>query len=190
MLAAHGANPLHVLQVSLGLANFLHNLSRVSQRWTGQFFKEVDLFSLGLVIQLGHPQNDPCLQPTPAYSNFLAFHTIGIHRIHLNFCDCTRHVHIPYNIQLLKVSWWPGSMVQPKTCTTIAFLKHFHKHTLQGKVSVLDFYRATELETDNTGLIHLPVSVLFVHLLKRVSCASRTGWRALRSWCSSFDISR
>lgn len=117
------------------------------------------MYALGLRIQLGHPDNSCCLHPSPADVNFLVIHTNGIHRMHVVFCDCIRATLLPYDRQLLQVAWWPASLIRPKTCATISALKHFHLQTLQGKLSAFDYYRALELETNNTGLSYLPVSL-------------------------------
>jgi hypothetical protein len=133
-------------------------LNIAKQRWNGYHFKTCDLYTLGLVVQLGHQQGG-CLHPTPADVNFFVIHTNGIHRVRLNFCDCARSTPLPYDRQLLEVGWWPASLIRPKTCATLSVLKHFHIQTLQGKVPAFDFYRALELETDNTGLSYLPVCI-------------------------------
>jgi hypothetical protein len=136
---------------------------RIPQEWTGMYFKNTDLYSLGLSLQLGHTYGEPCLHPQLGDSNFLVIHTNGIHRVRIKFCDCPCVDPVPFNRQLLQAGWWPGSLKKPKTCATLAVLTHFHKQTLQGKLSAFDFYRALELETDNSGLMYLPVGSLFLH---------------------------
>lgn len=105
-------------------------------------------------------------------------HVNGIHAVDVQFCECSASER---RVQMLRMGWWPASPSDPRTCATMALLRHFHLLNLQGKLPAYDFYRALELATDNTGLMRLPVSVkpvsyqyyalTFVRIVPLYSCS-------------------
>ncbi|EEB94303.1 hypothetical protein MPER_06900, partial [Moniliophthora perniciosa FA553] len=54
--------------------------------------------------------------------------------------------------QLLRSRLYPATVVEPTTAFTFRMLEFFHDLTLQGKVSVYDFYHALETRTDGASL--------------------------------------
>lgn len=86
----------------------------------------------------------------------VVLHTNGLHTVDVQYCDCSG---MERRVQLLRLGWWPATPLDPRTCATMALLRHFHLLNLQGKLPAYDFYRALELATDNVGLHRLPVSV-------------------------------
>lgn len=59
--------------------------------------------------------------------------------------------------QLLRVSWYPATLLNPETCATFEALELFHMTNLQGNLTVYDFYKALEMLTDGWQLHKLPV---------------------------------
>ena len=59
--------------------------------------------------------------------------------------------------QLLRVSWYPASILRPKTVFTFDLLDTYHKASMQGKLNLYDFYTTIMQKTDNCG--HLKVKV-------------------------------
>ncbi|KAK7051166.1 hypothetical protein VNI00_004666 [Paramarasmius palmivorus] len=112
------------------------------QKWNGRFFEHVSLHSLGLIVQLGHPDGGSCVGPISSPSNFTVIHTNGFHRVRVQYCGC---------YQLLRHGWFPATFKAPQTCLTIRLLENFHAMTLTGKISAYDYYRALEKLTDHTG---------------------------------------
>lgn len=51
----------------------------------------------------------------------------------------------------MRVSWYPASVLRPKTVFTFDLLDTYHKISLQGKLNLYDFYNATMQKTDNYG---------------------------------------
>ena len=82
-------------------------------------------------------------------------HVNGVHVVDVQFCSCRGS---PRRVALLRMSWWPATPLEPRTCATFALLRQFHLLNLQGKMTAYDYYAALELLTDNTGLERLPVS--------------------------------
>ncbi|PPQ77567.1 hypothetical protein CVT26_006159 [Gymnopilus dilepis] len=128
----HRTNPLHRIQ-----------------QWSGTHFTPVSLQSLGLTIQLHHASMR-CENPSPCHSSMLILHTNGVHKVSINYCNCSRA--IPQHIQLLRRRFYPASQRIVKTCATFELLDLLHKFSLTTKASIYDFYRGLEKLTDSTGL--------------------------------------
>ncbi|KAJ8489239.1 hypothetical protein ONZ45_g13657 [Pleurotus djamor] len=130
---AHISQPLHLVE-----------------RWNGQCYEKTTLKDLGLRVQLGHPIGVTCSSPT-SVSNFVVIHVNGLHVIHLDFCGCekVKDYGLPRQ-QLLQRRWFPATISQPQSCATFYLLDHFSMNTLQGKVTMYDYYAALEKLTDNT----------------------------------------
>ncbi|KDQ53066.1 hypothetical protein JAAARDRAFT_137762, partial [Jaapia argillacea MUCL 33604] len=121
------------------------------------------LQSLSLVIQLGHPLGQRCGYGHVGHKDFVVIHTNGIHQVTLWFCSCGRKPALKWT-QLLRASWWPATPLNPQTCAMIQVLRQFQMINLQGKLSVYDFYRTLELQTDGTGLLKVPVSLTVLNI--------------------------
>ncbi|EIN09765.1 hypothetical protein PUNSTDRAFT_133533 [Punctularia strigosozonata HHB-11173 SS5] len=93
--------------------------------------------------------------PTPAqryaHQSFLVLDANGYHSVNVKYCGCSTT--LPYE-QLLNAGWFPASTQQPRTAFTFSFLDTFHRLTLQGKISLHDYYLAVVQKTDNAGLSH------------------------------------
>ncbi|EIN04247.1 hypothetical protein PUNSTDRAFT_138639 [Punctularia strigosozonata HHB-11173 SS5] len=117
--------------------------------WDNDCFWPTSLRELGLEICLGHPPGEPCSGTHPAHKSFLVFDANGYHSVDIRFCVCSA---TPPWKQLLDVGWYPASSQDPRTAFTFAFLDTFHRITLQGKISLHDYYLSVTHKTDNAGL--------------------------------------
>ncbi|OJT12474.1 hypothetical protein TRAPUB_10982 [Trametes pubescens] len=123
------------------------------QRWTGVSFEQTTLKDLGLVVQLGHRHNGTtCANPIPVRDNFSVIDINGRHVVMLAFCGCDGAGEAGDNVQqLLRFDLYPATDCEPNTAFTIALLEHYHLQSLQGKISMYDYYTTLERLTDNTG---------------------------------------
>ena len=115
--------------------------------------------SLGLRVQLGHGGIAACDNPIAAFNNdFVVIDDHGIHEISLDYCNCTTAQ--PKDVQLLRASWYPATVVNPKTAATFRVLERFHILNYESKASVFEFYYSLSRETNNIGGT-VPVSSTF-----------------------------
>lgn len=126
------------------------------QRWTGQYFTGTSLQKLGLKVHLGHG-GGPCPSATAEISNFVVVDTSGQHTITMSFCECLGAP--PCRIQLLRVSWFPATLLRPQTAYTFDVLNSFQLVNLQGKLSAYDYYLSLMHKTNNVGVSDLKVRV-------------------------------
>ncbi|KAI1792316.1 hypothetical protein LXA43DRAFT_1093838 [Ganoderma leucocontextum] len=122
-------------------------------RWTGQSFEVFSLKDLGLVIQLGHRHDHTwCSNPIPVPDDFCVIDVNGRHPVTLNFCGCDAAGEAGTQVQrLLRFDLYPASQFAPGTAFTFQMLEHYHVQSLQGKMSMYDYYESLERMTDNTG---------------------------------------
>ncbi|EIN09881.1 hypothetical protein PUNSTDRAFT_36825, partial [Punctularia strigosozonata HHB-11173 SS5] len=132
MVAAHGKLPLHNIE-----------------RWDHDCFWPTSLRELGLEVWLGHSFGEACGGTHPAHKSFLVFDINGYHSVDIRFCVCS---YIPPWKQLFDVGWYPASSQQPRTAFTFSFLDTYHRITLQGKISLYDYYLSVVHKTDNAGI--------------------------------------
>ncbi|KIK42376.1 hypothetical protein CY34DRAFT_83691, partial [Suillus luteus UH-Slu-Lm8-n1] len=134
IVASHARNPLHRIQ-----------------KWTGSLFAAMSLKQLGLRMQLGHPLGEACILPERAFNdNFTLIHSNGIHEIGLDYCGCNTAQ--TRTKQLLRVSWFPATISDPRTAATFQVLEQYHLLSFESKASGYEFYHAIARLTDNTGL--------------------------------------
>ncbi|KAJ7776476.1 hypothetical protein DFH07DRAFT_865693 [Mycena maculata] len=125
--------------------------------WNGVSFKRVSLKSLGLRVQLGHSHFKKCGAPISAHQNFVVLNWNGFHEVAVDYCGCSNANKAGNRYQqLLRLSWYPSTHVEPQTVATFRVLELFHIMTLQGKVTTYDFYSGLEKMTDNTGMGKIP----------------------------------
>ncbi|TFK80817.1 hypothetical protein K466DRAFT_503224 [Polyporus arcularius HHB13444] len=163
MLAAHCRLPLHRIQ-----------------EWEGTFFKKVSLRQLGQSIQPAHQDGSMCLTSRPGDEGLTlitVIHTNGLHLVNVRFCSCGPEER---RTAFLRMSWWPATALEPRTCATFHVLRQFHLLNLQGNIAIYDFYRSLEIATDNTGLEDIPVGVyvamtLMVRQWRHILLAKRAG---------------
>ncbi|EIN03349.1 hypothetical protein PUNSTDRAFT_78355, partial [Punctularia strigosozonata HHB-11173 SS5] len=80
---------------------------------------------------------------------FFVFDADGYYYINIQFCACGFRAH---REQLLESGWYPASVERPRTAFTFCFLDTFHQLTLQGKITLHDFYSSVVQWTNNTGI--------------------------------------
>ena len=102
-----------------------------------------------MVVNLGHSGN---YCPSPAEpQRILVIDLSGHHTVCVRFCKCSKSGFLESFRQLLRVSWYPASVLRPHTVFTFDLLDTDHKVSLQGKLNLYDFYNAIMQKTDNHG---------------------------------------
>ncbi|KAJ6494924.1 hypothetical protein DFH09DRAFT_1084149 [Mycena vulgaris] len=94
VISRHAFQPMHVLK-----------------EWTGRFWEDVMLCSLGLVYQVGHG-GLPCITPVNPAHTMVVIHTNGIH-------TTTPTTSSSYS----RNNWYPATTVDPATCATFKSLE-------------------------------------------------------------------
>ncbi|KAL0565172.1 hypothetical protein V5O48_016855 [Marasmius crinis-equi] len=124
--------------------------------WNGLFFEPTTLGSLGLVIQLAHPTGERCGLPEPFRSGFTVVDVFGIQDVNICSCLCQREDTAGNRLQqLLRAQLYPATVQTPGTAFMFRLLNLFHTLTLQGKITLYDFYRSIEKQTDGTGTVRV-----------------------------------
>ena len=115
-------------------------------------YHKTSLKELGLVIQLGHEgELGGCSNPI-ARSSFTVVDISGRHAVSVNFCSCDKAGEAgDHAQQLLRYKLYPATDIDPNTAFTFPLLQHYHVQSLQGKISMYDYYTSVERLTDNTG---------------------------------------
>ncbi|TFK78846.1 hypothetical protein K466DRAFT_606615 [Polyporus arcularius HHB13444] len=123
------------------------------KRWSGTAFEDTTLKDIGLTLQLGHHHDrTACSNPIPCRADFSVIHINGRHLVSVNFCGCDNAARTGNIVQqLLRYDLWPATDCEPNTTFTFELLEHYHVQSLQGKISMYDYYEALERMTDNTG---------------------------------------
>lgn len=115
---------------------------------------------MGLRIQLGHT-GAACSCPLPGPIDFCVIDITGIHFVAIDFCDCRHEGIVHKRTQLLRAGWFPATFNRPQTVFTFDILSTYHELTLQGKITVYDFYYAIGRISDNAELGGKQVSAHF-----------------------------
>ncbi|CDO70041.1 hypothetical protein BN946_scf184551.g9 [Trametes cinnabarina] len=69
------------------------------------------------------------------------------------YCGCDNAANAGDHVQqLLRFDLYPATDFEPNTAFTYALLEHYHIQSLQGKISMYDYYTSLERMTDNTGI--------------------------------------
>ncbi|KAK7020693.1 hypothetical protein VNI00_017635 [Paramarasmius palmivorus] len=128
----------------------------VIEKWNGSFFERWSLAKLGHVIQLGHAVGQQCDNPKRVRTGFVVVDLNGVLDVRINECQC-RSVGVIGDLwqQLMRFGLYPATTEDPRTAFTFRTLSLFHTLTLQGKVSLYDFYHALETVTDGTGVVEV-----------------------------------
>ncbi|KII83256.1 hypothetical protein PLICRDRAFT_119572 [Plicaturopsis crispa FD-325 SS-3] len=126
----------------------------IVEGWVGGFFRRVSLRDLGLRVQFGHSGGEVCMHKQAGHQNFVVIHVNGIHRVAVDFCGCK--VGFDRFRQVLRMSWWPATPLEPQSCATMELLRLFHIMNLQGRINAFDFYKGLEAMSDPSKLYPLP----------------------------------
>ena len=102
------------------------------------------------MVQLGPHPDRVCPTPDRAHRDFCVIDICGQQEVTVLFCGCSRAE--PHWRQLMRVQWFPATVVDPRTAVTFNLLRHFHLLTLQSKITAYDFYGALCRGTNNSGL--------------------------------------
>lgn len=87
-------------------------------------------------------------------------HTNGIHPAAIDYCGCDRAIDTGNERQqLLRCRLYPATDQDAMTCATFAALESIHMRNVQAKAGIYDLYLSLERLTDNTGLVHICVSI-------------------------------
>ncbi|KAJ6606249.1 hypothetical protein DFH09DRAFT_896192 [Mycena vulgaris] len=140
VISRHAFQPMHVLK-----------------EWTGRFWEDVMLCSLGLVYQVGHGDL-PCITPVNPARTMVVIHTNGIHTVHFRYCGCGLSDNANNLEQLLRNNWYPATTVDPAMCTTFKSLELYRLLNVVGNINVHDFVRTLEQLTDPTKIKPIPIS--------------------------------
>lgn len=155
----HQRNPLHRVEVCR-VCFFISSANNV-QEWREGHFQRTTLSELGMIIHLGHEDEDTCPVPEPLKEAFVVFDMNGIHHLQLEYCGCSKAANIERYQQLIRERWYPATFDRPRTAFTFDVLDTYHKLTLQGKLNLYDFYHGILHKTDNCGRLKKIVSSAF-----------------------------
>ena len=109
------------------------------------------LGSLGLTLQLGHPEGDPCPYPSKKHQ-LTVFDLSGVHQVVVQFCTCDPINAAARREQLIDETWFPATLVRPNTVFTFTLLDFFHQLQTQNKTNLYDFYNSIVRLSDSAGL--------------------------------------
>ena len=130
------------------------------QKWceTGRSFEKITLKDLGLVVQLGHFDAQPCPSPRRG-REFVVIHTNGIHEVTVQFCACAANSQAAgsYAQQCLRSRWYPATPDDPATACTLDVIDEYLSLSSQNKASAYDYYEALAHLSSNGGLWSVPV---------------------------------
>ncbi|KAF7309126.1 CxC2 domain-containing protein [Mycena kentingensis (nom. inval.)] len=129
----------------------LHPL-HVIQEWTGEFWiraalhridlKEDSPQSLRMQYQLGH-QGLPC--PLPANPHRLVVLDVnGVFTLDVRACSCSRSLSRNLVGQLISTGWYPATMLEMGTCTTLRCLELYRQLNVVGNMNAHDFVGSLE----------------------------------------------
>ena len=156
IVSLHQDLPLHRLQVCKDFWITLTDGLIQPKSWNGSFFEGTTLESLGFIINLGH--NVDICPVNPETQRVTVIDLSGYHLVRVRFCMCSQSSFLEPFRQLLRVHWYPASILRPKTVFTFDLLDTYHKISLQGKVNLYDFYNTIMQKTDNCGRLGAQVS--------------------------------
>ncbi|KAJ7834683.1 hypothetical protein B0H13DRAFT_2369770 [Mycena leptocephala] len=140
-LDRHAMTPLHLLK-----------------EWTGHFWTDNTLKSLGLVYQLGH-QGGRCVVPDTTIRSMVVMDTTGIHDVRYRRCGCDRSDTLNPLRELLRNGWFPASATDPDSCATYKVLDTFRYLNVVGNINAHDFVTVLERMTSvvgSTGMTKIP----------------------------------
>lgn len=148
----HALNPFHRIQVRLIPVLWGVETHGIDQKWNQEFYEDISLVDTGFAstLYLGH-NGAQCPNTFFKSSTTLmtVFHANGWHKVPIGYCACGTTTK---RLQLLAAALYPASVTDPKTAFTFEFLNTFHILTLQGKLTLYDYYTAVTRLTDNMGL--------------------------------------
>lgn len=119
---------------------------------------DTSLKSIGVKVQLGHPDTNFCEYPREGPANFTVLDASGIHSVHVRFCGCVSSDIIGDDVQqLMRAEWYPATISNPQTCFTFGLLRLWTILSAESKLSAHHFYATLRRVTDNTNTENLVV---------------------------------
>jgi hypothetical protein len=107
---------------------------------------------LGLVVQLGrHSVGTTCQYPSRRYQ-LTIFDLTGVHQVVIRYCECIPGDRAYRRQQLLKMRWFPATLVRPHTVFSFRLLGFFHQLQSQNKTNLYDFYNTIIRLSNSAGL--------------------------------------
>ena len=119
------------------------------QVWNGSFFDNTTLTAAGLVVQLGHKVGDTCPKPSNL-GDLMVFDLSCAHCLVVRFCRC--QATLSKHTQLLRVRWFPATILRPATAFAFDLLDFFSKFQDQSKCNHYDFYHTILRRSDAADL--------------------------------------
>ncbi|TFK59425.1 hypothetical protein BDN72DRAFT_780779 [Pluteus cervinus] len=124
----------------------LHSPFHRVQTWTGKFFVNDNLATLGLVVNLGHGGLRCPKSSEGDVRQMVIVHTNGMHLLRFSFCICL-YAQSDF-VQLVESQLFPATVDRPDTALTFNFLENLHIHTLCSKTSIHNHHKALTHLTD------------------------------------------
>ena len=109
------------------------------------------LAALGLVLQLGHAVGEKCPHPS-RHHQLTIFDLNGVHQVIIRYCVCSPEDPAYRRRQLLRMMWFPATLVQPHTVFTFHLLDFFHQLQSHNKTNLYNFYNTIVRLSNNAGL--------------------------------------
>jgi hypothetical protein len=88
----------------------------------------------------GTPPGYFCPTASNAHKDFVLMDLTGIHNVWVRFCECDGR--ITHRQQLMRVRWWPATVLDPQTCATFAIIRLFQLLNCLSEVAAHDFVRS------------------------------------------------
>ncbi|KAF9487375.1 hypothetical protein BDN71DRAFT_1404852, partial [Pleurotus eryngii] len=124
---------------------------------------QIEVWSLGLRLQLGHPVDDECTNPVRAFGNsFIVITSHGVIPVTLDFCGCMGHA--AHNVQLLRARLFPATSTDPRTAATFEVLHLFQLLSFGSKVSAYEFYQTLSRCKPPVLYPCFPLSPIYDHM--------------------------
>ncbi|KAF7307959.1 hypothetical protein MKEN_01157100 [Mycena kentingensis (nom. inval.)] len=117
------------------------------ERWTGEYFRQVQLCELGLQLHLCrnlNPQTRLCPHSSQEARDLTIVAENGVHTVGVRFCRCPplRGPAKPEWEQLLERRLFPSSWKSVRTAFTFGALRQFHVLSLTSKITAHDYIRS------------------------------------------------
>ncbi|KAG2003598.1 hypothetical protein CC2G_004190 [Coprinopsis cinerea AmutBmut pab1-1] len=98
-----------------------------------------------------------CDNPLQGPKGFTVFDVTGVHIVNIDYCDCALPpLGIDKRSQLLRSRLFPATLSRPQTAFTFEMLDHYHQLSLQGKVTLYDYYHTIVKRSDLLELTSTP----------------------------------
>ncbi|KAJ7180030.1 hypothetical protein C8R43DRAFT_871280 [Mycena crocata] len=130
----------------------LHRL----KEWNGNYWTGTTLYDLDVEFQLGHG-GLPCRRPAPKQREMVVMDVKFVHRVRFRYCACDENNDALNLEQLLRMGWYPATVVDPETCATFAALDFFRLLSVVANVNVRDFVSTLERNTNANATESVPV---------------------------------